>query len=526
MSLSALIFIGSILLVLTVLQLLILKRTSLALSVILLLILHSATVWTLIHFSSLSEIQYGHFLLLPSLAFSLVGYALGSGRQKKGSIWEVVFPAKGKDVHLDLIRGLAIFGAAGFGKTKSAFAPIIQHCADQRMAGIFYDYKDFELSEMINAFYQKTAHPVYFVAPGRPALSHRINPIHPDYLKSLNDVNALAHAFISNLSYNQRDHTSFFNDAAEAALAGTIWRTKESYPELCNLPYVTAILLTKQLDELEAYLRESEYASILAKTFLDSLASDRQIAAVQATLSNALRKIVSPEMFAVFSGNDFSLALNDTAHPAVMVLVNHPKYDAVFAPFLATVAQSALLQMAERNRHPSVLLLDEAATLKIPRMERVPATMRSYQIATVLGLQDKVQGEILYEEKKLKAILANLSSKLISHANDPDTARYYERFFEVVNQETRSVSRSTSFLTNSSSRETLSTKERSKHKAFEFFKLKPGEFFIFDHEGNNRKAQLKMVDYEPIMPPVIHQESSADMEERFQRVLREARELG
>lgn len=530
-STPALLTLGICFLLLAGLQLLIFRGLSMLMGVLSLIVLHAFAYFGVNALTDLSAVQYGMFLLLPSLAVALIIYSIkgaSKGHSKKeGDIWEVTFPAKGQPVVLSLIRGLSIFGAAGYGKTKSAFAPIVKHCADHGLAGIFYDYKDFELSEMIYSFYQNTPTPLYFIAPGRPALSHRVNPIHPDYVQSINDVNTLANAFISNLAPETKGANSFFNDAAEAALAGVIWRTKESYPEYCNLAYVTAILLTKELDALAEYLTQSEYASLLSKTFLDGLASDRQTAAVQATLSNSLRKVVSPEMFFVFSGNDVPLNLNDPAKPSVMVLVNHPKYDAVFAPFLATVAQSAILQMSERNRHPSVLMLDEAATLKIPRMERIPATMRSYNIATVLGLQDKVQGEILYEEKKLKAILANLSSRLITHANDPDTAKFYEKFFEVVEQETRSVSRSTSWMKSDGSRETLATKEKSKHKAFEFFQLKPGEFFIFDHEGNNYKKQLNMVYYQPELPPALHtlDTSYAGLERNFQRVLQTAKEL-
>ena len=85
--------------------------------------------------------------------------------------------------------------------------------------------------------------------------------------------------------------------------------------------------------------------------------------------------------------------------------------------------------------------MEEAPTLRLPNMHRIPATLRSYDIATVYVMQDKVQNEILYGDKISRAILSNLSYQFFGKANDPDTARYYERFFEIVKRPTKSVSK-------------------------------------------------------------------------------------
>ncbi|NDV17799.1 TraM recognition domain-containing protein, partial [Muricauda sp. TY007] len=88
------------------------------------------------------------------------------------------------------------------------------------------------------------------------------------------------------------------------------------------------------------------------------------------------------------------------------------------------------------------MLLEEASTLRLLNMHRIPATLRSYDIVSVYVLQDKVQNDMMYGEKASKAILSNLSYQFFGKVNDPDTARYYERFFELVKMPTRSVSKS------------------------------------------------------------------------------------
>lgn len=62
-------------------------------------------------------------------------------------------------------------------------------------------------------------------------------------------------------------------------------------------------------------------------------------------------------------------------------------------------------------------------------MHRIPATLRSYDVATIYVMQDKIQNDMLYGEKVSKAILSNLSYQFFGKVNDQDTAKYYERFF-------------------------------------------------------------------------------------------------
>ena len=69
-------------------------------------------------------------------------------------------------------------------------------------------------------------------------------------------------------------------------------------------------------------------------------------------------------------------------------------------------------------------------------MHRIPATLRSYGIVTLYVLQDKIQNDMLYGEKASKAILGNLSYQFFGKVNNPDTSKYYERFFEIVKNPT------------------------------------------------------------------------------------------
>jgi type IV secretory pathway TraG/TraD family ATPase VirD4 len=487
---------------------------------------HVGLTVLLVRMSNYTVLHHLLIFIIPSLLLGFVFFAFSTGSSAKevmsGSGFVIDFPGSQK-TKLDILRGLAIFGAAGSGKTKSGFIPIIKHASEHNMSGIFYDYKDFELTEYVNFFYTKSDIPIYTISPARPEYSHRVNPIDPKYIETFADVNTITSTFIQNLAAATKE--KFFTEAAESALSAVIWKTKEQYPELCSFPIVTSIILTKDAEELGKYIESSQYASILGKTFLDGLSSDRQTASVMSTLSSAMRKIISPEIFTIFSGNDFDLKLNDPEKPAILNVINHPKYKSTITPFLATLVQTAMLQMSERNRNPSILLLDEAPTLKLADMSGIPATMRSYNIATVYGIQDKVQGEEVYNETTLRAIMANLSSRLMGKVNDPDTGKYYERFFELVKEESKSINRSTSIFNAGDTRVSVGERDRVKHRAYEFFKLRPGEFFIFDEKGNDSKVKFKEIECNPVPSTKTVNYSKKELLDKFDDTINIARQL-
>jgi len=169
-------------------------------------------------------------------------------------------------------------------------------------------------------------------------------------------------------------------------------------------------------------------------------------------------------------------------------VVNNPKYDASFSPVIATIIHTIVKQMSVRHRQSSFLMLEEAPTIRLLNMHRIPATLRSYDIATIYVMQDKIQNDMMYGDKGSKSILSNLSYQFFGKANDPDTARYYERFFELVLQQTKSVSRSEGL--DFDTRVTKGEREVAKIRASSFFKLKPGEFVVYA-DGNTKLLLFK-----------------------------------
>ena len=166
--------------------------------------------------------------------------------------------------------------------------------------------------------------------------------------------------------------------------------------------------------------------------------------------------------------------------------------------------------------------MEEAPTIRLLNMHRIPATLRSYDIATIYVMQDKIQNDMMYGDKASKAILSNLSYQFFGKVNDPDTAKYYERFFEIVKKETTSVNRGHNL--NFDTRITTGEREVSKIRADVFFRLKQGEFITFA-DGEDKKVQFKLSKIERRLPAKTQNYTDADLEENFERVYNEVRSI-
>ena len=176
--------------------------------------------------------------------------------------------------------------------------------------------------------------------------------------------------------------------------------------------------------------------------------------------------------------------------------------------------------MSIRHRESSFLLLEEAPTLKLPNMHRIPATLRSYDISTVYVMQDKVQNDLLYGDKASKAILSNLSYQFFGKVNDPDTAKYYERFFEIIKAPTKSVSKSSGF--SYESRITKGEREISKRRADAFFRLKQGEFVAFA-DGKDKLVRFLHPKIEKQVPQSALSVEDKDLQFNLQQIYNDIR---
>ncbi len=355
---------------------------------------------------------------------------------------------------------------------------------------------------------------------------HRVNPIAPRYIENEESVNELSRVLIENLLEHRESGTSgstkFFNDAAEGLIGGLIWKLRTSYPHFCTLPHLIAIYQYLDTQSLVAFLSSNTTSRAMADAFISGKDSERQTAAVKSTLANALKRISTQHIFMALSEDEVPLNINNRDNPAVISVVNNPKFETAYSPVIATIIHTITKQMSVRNSLPSFLMMEEAPTIRLLNMHRIPATLRSYDIATIYVMQDKIQNDMMYGEKASKAILSNLSYQFFGKVNDPDTAKYYERFFEIIKMPTHSISKSSGL--SFESRITKGEKEVSKRRADVFFRLKQGQFVAFA-DGKDRKVQFRLSKIKRQLPDEVKQYSNAELQSNFDRIHDEIRSI-
>ena len=389
---------------------------------------------------------------------------------------------------------------------------------------MIHDYKNFEITEMAFPLFEKNE--IDFKVISFDNIYDRVNPIAPRYMTNEESVNEVARVLIENL-LEQRESgsigtTKFFNDADEGLISGLIWKLRTSHPKYCTLPHLIAVYQYLNTSSLIAFLSKNTTSRAMADAFISGKDSDRQTAGVKSTLANALKKISTQRIFMALSADDVPLDINSQDKPLAISVVNNPKYETAYSPIIATIIHTITKQMSVRNSNASFLLMEEAPTIRLLNMHRIPATLRSYDIATIYVMQDKIQNDMMYGDKASKAILSNLSYQFFGKVNDPDTAKYYERFFEIVKKETTSVNRGHNL--NFDTRITTGEREVAKIRADVFFRLKEGEFITFA-DGKDRKVQFKLPKIEMRLPTKQQNYSDADLQVNFDRVYKEAKSI-
>jgi len=467
------------------------------------------------------------YIILPILIIGIIVYVflIPESKSVSNKKYQVHFKLKRGRFKIENVkRGASIIGSAGSGKTESVIYNFLQHFSKYQFCGIMHDYKDFELTEIAYPLFKEKD--IKFYTISFDEIHYRVNPIAPGYLPNEESVNELSRVLIENLlEQNLSESTGsskFFTDAVEGLLSGLIWKLKTSHPKYCTLPHLIALFQSINTKKLVAYLSSDLTSKSMASAFINGIESEKQTAGVKSTLANAFKKISSQKIFMVLSADEVPLDINSKENPAVISIVNNPKYESAYSPIIAMIMHTVIKQMSVRNQQSSFILMEEASTIKLLNMHRIPATLRSYDIATIYVMQDKIQNDMLYGEKASKAILSNLSYQFFGKVNDPDTAKYYERFFELVKMETTSVNKG--FNLNFDTRITKGEKEVSKRRADVFFRLKQGEFIAFA-DGKDKRVQFKLQNIQREIPKITTKYSNEDLRLNFDRIYRDTSSL-
>src|SRR5690606_22075624 len=233
-------------------------------------------------------------------------------------------------------RRASIIGSAGSGKADRVVYNFLQHFSQHGFCGVIHDYKDFELTEIAYPLFKAMEIPFYTIAFDN--IHFRVNPIAPHYLPNEESVNEVSRVLMENLlEQNLSENTGsnkFFSDAVEGLLSGMVWKMKTTYPKYCTITHIIALFQTLNTKRLVAFLKSDLTSRSMASAFINGIESEKQTAGVKSTLANAFKKISSQKLFYVLSKDEVPLDINHPNNPAVISLVNNPKYDSAYSPVI------------------------------------------------------------------------------------------------------------------------------------------------------------------------------------------------
>lgn len=428
----------------------------------------------------------------------------GFGKDTKGNnpFSVILKTIKGKIILDNPFRGIFVIGAAGSGKSESVAVPLLQQFANKNFSGIVYDFKFPTLANDVESFLvaedSKIKH--YYLDFNNPTSSYRVNPLNPTYLPNTSYAREYAQAIISNLMKESIQKPDFWTRSATDLLTACIWYLREERPDICDLPHVfamitspdEALLNTLQKNPQTAQMTISIYNAMQRK-------ADSQVSGVIGTLQGAIAQINTPELMYVFSGDDFSLDINNPANPIVLTVGSYPSLTHTFAPLCSLVITVATKLMNQPDKHQSFVMIDEAPTCFIPNLEILPNTGRSNKIATVLMCQDLAQFRDSYGKEKSDVLFASCNNHFYGRVASSITAETlskqfgkYDKIYTTKSESGRGLGKH--FSPNISNSETV--QERDVIKPSEFLQFKVGEFAGIAVETNKPhfRAQFKQTD--------------------------------
>jgi type IV secretory pathway TraG/TraD family ATPase VirD4 len=436
---------------------------------------------------------------------------------------------KGGSFAINPFRGLLVTGGAGSGKTESVAKQVMYNAVKRRFAGLVYDFKYPSLVLDLEGYRLAENSPIlhYYVNFVDVNRSHRVNPLNPVYLPNSSYAREYATAIIDNLIKESIQKKDFWIRSATDLLTATIWYLRMNHPDKCTLPHVLAMIASKDTLLVKALMSDPEcQGMIISIAGAMDRKADGQTAGVIGTLQSATAQINTPDIAYILSGNDFSLDVNDPADPKLVTIGNYPTLVDTFAPVVSLIITVATKWMNQQGKARSFILLDEAPTLSIPKLEMIPATARSNKVAVVFMAQDLSQIADQYGNTKSDVIISNLGNQLHGRTTNPKTAQHVSNLFGKADVTYNTESSGKHGTTNSQS-----IQQRERVKVQDMTGLSAGEFFglVVRDDGTSKdfKDRFAMVqtNYNVRAMPQVNANAANEVRENFLRIRAEVNEI-
>jgi hypothetical protein len=344
-------------------------------------------------------------------------------------------------------RATVVLGTPGSGKSYAVVNSYIRQHISKGFALYLYDYKFDDLSiiaynTLLDNLDKYNVKPQFFVINfDNPRKSHRCNPINPRFMSDISDAYEAAYTIMLNLNRTWiQKQGDFFVESPIILLASIIWYLKIykdgaycTFPhaiEFLNKPYADIFTILSSRPELENYL--SPFMDAWKSNAQDQLQG--QIASAKIPLS----RMISPQLYWVMTGDDFTLDINNPNEPKILCAGNNPDRQNIYSAALGLYNSRIVKLINKKGMLKSSVIIDELPTIYFRGLDNLIATARSNRVSVCLGFQDFSQLNRDYGDKESK-VIQNTVGNIFSGQAAGETARTLSERFGKILQKRQSL---------------------------------------------------------------------------------------
>lgn len=345
-------------------------------------------------------------------------------------------------------RATIVLGTPGSGKSYAVVNSFIKQQIEKGYSMYVYDFKFPDLSmiaynHLINHLDGYKIKPKFYVINfDDPRRSHRCNPIHPDFMTDISDAYESAYTIMLNLNKTWvQKQGDFFVESPIILFAAIIWYLRIyqdgkycTFPhaiELLNRKYENVFPILTSYPELENYL--SPFMDAWQGGAMEQLAG--QIASAKIPLS----RMISPQLYWVMTGDEFTLDINNPEEPKILCVGNNPDRQNIYGAALGLYNSRIVKLINKKGMLKSSVIIDELPTIYFKGLDNLIATARSNKVAVCLGFQDFSQLTRDYGDKEAKVVM-NTVGNIFSGQVVGETAKTLSERFGKVLQKRQSIS--------------------------------------------------------------------------------------
>ena len=346
-------------------------------------------------------------------------------------------------------RASIVLGTPGSGKSYALINNYIKQAIEKGYALYVYDFKFDDLSVIAYNHLRKNLK-AYGATPPRfyvinfddPRRSHRCNPLAPNLMSDITDAYEASYVIMLNLNRSWiQKQGDFFVESPIVLLAAIIWFLKiYDGGKYCTFPHAIE-LLNKPYEDLFTVLMAHEELENYLSPFVDAWkgGAAEQLMGQIASAKIPLSRMISPQLYWVMSGDDFTLDINNPEEPKILCVGNNPDRQNIYGAALG-LYNSRIVKLINRKKQlKSCVVIDELPTIYFRGLDNLIATARSNKVAVCLGFQDFSQLVRDYGDKEAKVVM-NTVGNIFSGQVVGETAKTLSERFGKVLQKRQSIS--------------------------------------------------------------------------------------